>query len=373
MKEVLKIKNFIVYDRNIGVQVLKVCLFLITLSMIFFSTSIYINNNMFKNIVRIMLLIPVLFTFVIYNRSVMISKNILKYLIISIFQLFAFIFPSKILFNLLLIFLLVIVVNLIGIKESLKIILLAMLFGLMIILIFVKTNILPNYLYIDQLGRYRYNMGFANPNYFSLCLYCISVIFFLIKNKYKILISSIPITLILFISNSRTPLIAYVVLILVYLFTYLFNKYSFKFGKTIIIFTILSIFIIGILMPIFSKSFINIYPKLDSFFSNRLILWTNFVESSTIYNLFFGGANIKVDSSYLNILYGYGIIFVIIFIINTIKITINLYNMRKYDYLALLTSLLTYGITENILILPTIPITIIFWSILINDKSIIEE
>lgn len=261
--------------------------------------------------------------------------------------------------------------------------------GLKVIILFTtiilnRFGIIPeNIVYREDTITKRYSLGFTNPNVLALYLTTIMFeIFYILKDKYKILTTPFFIGIIIFINyvtNTRTSILV-LSAVLVFAILYSINKKTFakifenKFVKILIyalpiILTVITI--IGTILNNIDSSKVVVINKL---FSNRLKLYAIFLDK---FNISILGQPIPdilekavLDNAYLKILLKFGIITYVIFIIFAILSKKRAYQNKNYVALVLILLLECYGLMETIVIVPTINIFLFYF---MCNKSPIQK
>lgn len=220
----------------------------------------------------------------------------------------------------------------------------------------------------------RYSLGFTHPNLLSLYLTTIMFeIFYILKDKYKILTTPFFIGIIIFINyitNTRTSMII-LSTVLVFAILYSINKKIFdkifenKFVKILIYALPIILTAITIICTVLNNIDPNKVIVIDKLFSNRLKWYSVFLEKFNISIL--GQSipdtleNVVLDNAYLKILLKFGIITYIIFIIFAILSKKRAYQNKNYVALVLILLLECYGLMETIVIVPTINIFLFYF------------
>lgn len=238
-----------------------------------------------------------------------------------------------------------------------------------------RFGIIPeNIGYREDAITKRYSLGFTHPNLLSLYLTTIMFeIFYILKDKYKILTTPFFIGIIIFINyitNTRTSMII-LSTVLVFAILYSINKKIFdkifenKFVKILIYALPIILTAITIICTVLNNIDPNKVIVIDKLFSNRLKWYSVFLEKFNISIL--GQSipdtleNVVLDNAYLKILLKFGIITYIIFIIFAILSKKRAYQNKNYVALVLILLLECYGLMETIVIVPTINIFLFYF------------
>lgn len=329
--------------------------------MVIFSTESLILQTQIKLFTRIVILIPGFYLFVKYSR---LKKSKIAVIFTFIFLSFLCILngPENII-NTIEFITLICLISLIDISNDINIFYKSTLWGIfsaiVIVLLLVYLGIFENIIYYDQLGRTRYFCGFSNSNYFSLYVFSFSVLFFFLKrNKKSLFISIIILFGTTFFTGSRTPLYSFVIFLLLCPF---FKKGNIKFKQGLGFFLVIIILIAYIYFSLNYEKFV----VLDILLSHRLLLINRFINDLSLKEILVGGNNptFPIDNSYLRFLMHYGILFLLGFLcVLFFKIRNN-----NYDHIesAFVITMLAFGIFESVLISPGIPVSILFWYLIL--------
>lgn len=238
-----------------------------------------------------------------------------------------------------------------------------------------RIGIIPEHIvYREDAIIKRYSLGFTNPNVLSLYLTTIMFeVFYILKDKYKILTIPFFIGIIIFINyitNTRTSMIV-LLATLVFEILYLINKQIFIriFENKVVKVLIYAVPIVLTAITVICTILYNIDPSkvvvLNKLFSNRLKWYAIFFNE---FNISIWGKpipdvlrNIILDNAYLKVLLKFGVITYVIFIIFTILCKKRIYKNKDYVALVLILLLECYGLMETIIIVPTINIFLFYF------------
>lgn len=226
----------------------------------------------------------------------------------------------------------------------------------------------------------RYGFGYTHPNQLaeSIGMVLIVAMILCFQNKKYILEKAtffgVMDVLLYILTSSRTAILcisAFLALEVLSQFPKSFEKMK-KVLKKGYLKLITIILLIALVVPYFFRSstglFRAILYELDRLFSSRITfaaavlgnykvtLFGGTTDFSLLHNLYGAYA---VDNGYINLLYSYGIIFFVIYIIMTIFIIKKLIDNQYYMISYAILIILFWGIYENILYLPTINIALL--------------
>lgn len=350
------------YNINLKKSIINLLFFLLSFTMVIFSTETLAYKNTLKVIVRIAILIPGL---LIIIKDLKISKK-LFYNMLFLFSIASFSLLNGInnlnnIIELLTLFYLILLINISGDpKNYYKSTLLGLFSSITLVILLVSVGIFENRVFIDQIGRVRNFFGFRNPNSLSLYVFSFSVLSILYKkSKKSIFISFILIMIVYFFTRSRTPFMEF--LIFIFLIFFIGEK------NRRIKYTILILLIYGtLLFYIYASIFYDSFQHLDMILSYRLSFINLFFHNMTYFDFIFGGNSflITVDNSYLMILRNFGILFLTYLLIKIYFIRKKLFKFDKYE-ISFIITMLIFGFFEAVLISPGVPISIIFWYLIL--------
>lgn len=167
-------------------KLISIIFFLLSFTMVIFSTEALINETQIKTFVRVIILIPGIFILINHLRLPK-SKAylILSFVLLSSLSIINGIDSLVNIFDFLVIIYIVLLIKISNdIDLFYKSILWGVALGIVTVLLFTWIGILENKFYLDKLGRARFFFGFANPNYLSLYVFSFSMFFsYLIKIK----------------------------------------------------------------------------------------------------------------------------------------------------------------------------------------------
>ncbi|MBU8586944.1 hypothetical protein KM925_13615 [Priestia megaterium] len=207
-------------------------------------------------------------------------------------------------------------------------------------------------------ARVRYTFGMNHPNSFvGFIVSLITFTFLRLSSKWSFILNMVFVVITVYFTDTKSILIYFLSL---YVFMFLFRRL--KLSKIIympIFLTILTF----ILTFYFNNS------SLNEALSDRLNLWYEYINSMTGKELIFGKdlTGYIVDNSYIQLFFGAGIVFFMIFCIKTIKaIRLNLYN-KNILITSFVVSYLIYNFVEAYLLRFENAATILFWYYIFKD------
>jgi len=334
--------------------------------MVIFSTKTLSDRNSLKLIVRISILIPGIFVLI---KNLKISKklfyNMLFLFSISSFSLLNGINNLNNIVDLLTLFYLILLINISDNSEDYYVsTLLGLFFSITLIVLLVSVGIFENNIYIDQLGRVRNFFGFRNPNYLSLYVFSFSILLVLYKkSKKSIFISFVLLLIMYYFTRSRTPFLAFFIFIFMIFFIGKKNR-----RKKYV--TLILLIYGALLFYIYTSMFYNNFQTLNTILSYRLSYINLFFYNMTFFDFIFGGNNfiITLDNSYLMILKNFGIIYLIYILFKAYFIKEKLIKFNKFE-ISFIITILIFGFFESVLISPGVPISIVFWYLILSKKN----
>jgi hypothetical protein len=228
---------------------------------------------------------------------------------------------------------------------------------------------------LDTDRKVRMTFGFSHPNTVALYYYCFMIngmllVYFSRFKKYvsAYLLLIIPLWYYIYhMTVSRSFLLSMVVLYLTYSYFFLglitnkkniFRITSYFYIALLFIFSIITIF-----FTILKEDFMI----LNRILSNRLDLYSWFLDKLTIFDFFFGSTAYKdrfIDSSYLHLFFEGGVFFFIGFSVFYILSTINMVNKKEWIPICIIMSFMSYGLMETLLLYSMLIGTNIFWVML---------
>lgn len=208
----------------------------------------------------------------------------------------------------------------------------------------------------------RYSLGFTNPNTASMILFDIVITSSILFHKKNFLLSSSISVFLLFIyTNTRTLLLGY----LIFLIIYLIPENRIKLLKPILVplFALGSLFSYGLIL--FSNT------SLDFFLNGRLTIMKNFITNNNI--TFFGLDRSELiatsDNTYLRILFEFGLIFFLIYLVIHFILMSKLFRNHNYAIIRVVFAVGVYDLFEQFSIAHG-SVLLIFLSFLIYKKNI---
>lgn len=215
--------------------------------------------------------------------------------------------------------------------------------------------------------RHRYMAIFKHPNFmgmfcFTGILTSISIYLYAFSKRYLLFLP--PLLYLIYLTDSRTPLYLFILLIILFLSINFFYKFKtkyqfiniFKYFLSMIIFTVIVILILFMM-----DSYREIIEFLNILLSYRIQIWSNFLRelAESDYLLGIGLASNKAyDNSYLLMLMETGIVGFLVFIGFLLLVFIKLISLLRAHkgnriHIAFVFSLymvfLAYGFTESLL------------------------
>jgi hypothetical protein len=342
-------------------KIISIIFFLLSYTMVIFSTESLIDQTQFKMLIRIIILIPGIFLIVRYFR---IPENKLAKIIIFIYLASLCIINGfENIMNTLDFLTLVYIVLLIDLLNKVDVFYKSTLWGMFLALItvflLVNLGFFENKIYIDQMGRIRFFFGFANPNFLSLYIFSFSIFLYLYKkNNLFLLISIVIIFITIYFTRSRTPFFSFLLFMLLLVY---FHKRNIYLKKKISIYLIIMFLLVYIYMVINYQNYINI----DLILSGRLRLTNHLFNEISFREFVFGGnlTKITIDNSYLIFIKYYGTFFLIFFLFTLVNVKEN----RPHE-LAFIISMLIFGFFESVLVSPAVPVSSLFWYLILQGK-----
>ena len=342
-------------------KLISIIFFLLSFTMVIFSTEALIYEIQIKTIVRVIILTPGIFILINHLRLPK-SKAylILSFVLLSSLSIINGIDSLVNIFDFLVIIYIVLLIKISNdIDLFYKSTLWGVALGVVTVLLLTWIGILENKFYLDQLGRARFYFGFQNPNYLSLYVYSFSMFLFLLnKNKKALFFSLLIMIFTFFFTRSRTPFYAFLIFVLLYIF---FKGRNLKLKRM----GTLYMFVLFFMLYIFLSINFQAFPNLNVLTSWRLQFTNEFIFDLSSREFLLGGyeGRITLDNSFLSFLKNFGILFLlqlffVIFFSNKNK---------QFDYResAFLITMLIFGIFESVLVSPGIPVSILFWYLIL--------
>jgi len=343
-------------------KIISVIFFLLSYTMVIFSTESLFYQTQFKMFIRIIILIPGIFLIVRYLR---IPKNQLAKMIIFIFLAslcvingFENIMETLDFLALIYIVLLIDLLN--NVDVFYRSALWGMFLALITVFLLVYLGFFENKVYTDQMGRIRNSFGFSNPNALSAYTFSFSIFLYLYKkNNLSLLISIVIIFITFYFTRSRTSFFSFLFFLLLLVF---FKKRNIFLKKKISIYLIIIFLLVYIYLAINYQN----YPDIDYFLSGRLRLINQLFNELSLRELAFGGnlSKITIDNSYLAFIKNYGTFFLIFFLFTLVNVKEN----RPHE-LAFIITMLIFGFFESELVSPAVPVSSLFWYLILKENK----
>ncbi|MBN8201816.1 O-antigen ligase family protein [Bacillus sp. NTK034] len=332
------------------------------------------------------------------NNKLLVKKiDIVKFMLIAVASLLnLFIYEgTSILFNssfiTMCLFILAVVIFVFpSIEDSVLDNIIKLLFWVLVIFVFLPNFVLtfdPSKYYV-QGERIRFVGMFNNANSLGAHLYLLIIISVKLSSNqnmirykwvYFVIIFGSIYTIIL--ANSRTPLIATLILFFIGFYLWVFRKIE---SKTKVIFVQLMIIICFLLVVLFSNKYLPgvSFSELDKLSSSRLSIWNSVLTERSIVNQFFGNgstrdglySNLVITNGYVELLYYFGIIgflfwIILIFTSPMFKESAKSKNKNITKY-AIIISMFIYFIGEGGIVSFSNVISLYFWIELSNRSSV---
>lgn len=220
---------------------------------------------------------------------------------------------------------------------------------------------------IDLLDRSdRFDFGFVHPNTAAMYYYGLfmSLLLFVGNDpKYKKYLPVLFIVVgLLFLhvykyTLSRSFLLSILIFIIVYSYYTIRERisctYRIGFSKYLLLFLPFLFFFI----TIFFTYEVDDYPLLNLFFSGRLSYYNEALSSMTAYHYIFGATfdeDIILDSSYIQMIIQVGVLLALYFLWLYCKAMKNIIQQQNILLIAFIVSILSYGLTEALILIPGI-------------------
>lgn len=347
-------------------KIIFICLTVLAVNSVLIQTII--PDGMFKNIIRITILLISMYCIIIKKKTIRISLLILTYLAAF------FLLLTKNYDLLTFVFIFVFVQFLVIIKERdlEKYLLISSAVSISIIFLFLLFGITHNSI-IDYRNRMTFGVNgvpfFYNVVYGFFSLLIVYSRKYFRKNRFIITIISIGFTTYFYLKTDvRGGFYSFLILIVL---LYIIPKTRRIIGVKNLV-GLIPLISIGLSLAIASFSnnykvnmWLSLRPKLLSEFFRKLslndVLFSKSVKS-------FDSTNI-VDNSYLHLLIGGGILITIIVIYIFYKAMINLYRLEKYTEISFIISTCIYFNMESIMVRVENMFVIYFWYLIIKYSS----
>ena len=236
----------------------------------------------------------------------------------------------------------------------------------LIVLAFLATGIMHNSIWYggtEIIRKTRWTLGFGNPNHataFFTSFFCLFILTRKNLNKWHILFIFAAEVGVYYLTNSRTWFLAYTafsVILFIMLYTNKIQNVLQAFCTTIT-----DVFFAA---HLFLRYILGFLMRFDVLLSFRISRFQSDLMGFGIKEYLFGGGSVSVDSMYINILYGYGIlIYIVVWICVHIAMK-NLRNKNNYKMLAFLVAMLIAGLMESSTIRPEFMSSIIVWNVIL--------
>ncbi|WP_163329264.1 hypothetical protein GFV12_06820 [Desulfurobacterium thermolithotrophum] len=241
------------------------------------------------------------------------------------------------------------------------------LFSLINILLIIKGT-LPQKIIIDHLGRVRFFMGFEHVNHFTMVIYSALLSFLYLRKKILFIFTLMYLLIITNFTGTRSFIYSFFLSALIlgiYKTSFLIPKiFKNVFMKIIVI----SIILIGTLLPLLSNFIVQNYPFIDEELTGRISIYKYSIESNfNALNLLIGGTDANADSSYMDIMGGIGIIGLILIFIYILKKVDLMLKKRKLIEVFIVLNIILAGIIEQ-LTAPSLLISYLFFYIIGKEK-----
>lgn len=244
----------------------------------------------------------------------------------------------------------------------------------------------PESLYTNIGERFRFSFGFINTNRLASLLFIIINLGWLVSNQFikkstrifALLSLLLPVVL-LILTDSRTPLL----LILIEIILFMLAKFKLLTSKGFILSILL--WLVSLITFLFLIKFKNytLFEEVNNLTSGRLYIWKNILENLNGSEFYWGLSSeltsqyilqyynslyqntISIDNFYINILFNYGIISLLLFMIFImfLALLVSRFTSRfhKVKIFILLFVILIYSFMEGFLISVNNITSIIFW------------
>jgi len=109
--------------------------------------------------------------------------------------------------------------------------------------------------------------------------------------------------------------------------------------------------------------------SLNVLLSQRLTIYSRAIGDLPLHSFVIGGSQLYLDSSYLSLWTALGLPFMIALCSFLVLRVREFFRTGRITEICLMMSVASYGITEGILISPAVPLTIVFWTLLLYGRS----
>ena len=181
-------------------------------------------------------------------------------------------------------------------------------------------------------------------------------------NKWNIIIPLILEAGVFYMTNSRTWFVAYIVFSMIMLIMMHTNKLQ-NFLQNSCVVLIDSFFF----AHLFLRNILGFLMRFDVLLSFRISRFQAELAHFGIKEYLIGGGTVSVDSMYINLLYGYG---VIVYLIIWLAVHITMTNLKRennYKMLAFLSAMLIAGLMESSAIRPEFMSSVIIWTVVLYN------
>ena len=242
------------------------------------------------------------------------------------------------------------------------------LFLFVLVLAFLALGVMHNEMWYggtEVIRKVRWTLGFGNPNHataFFTSFFCLYVITRGNINKWNIIIPLILEAGVFYMTNSRTWFVAYIVFSMIMLIMMHTNKLQ-NFLQNSCVVLIDSFFF----AHLFLRNILGFLMRFDVLLSFRISRFQAELAHFGIKEYLIGGGTVSVDSMYINLLYGYG---VIVYLIIWLAVHITMTNLKRennYKMLAFLSAMLIAGLMESSAIRPEFMSSVIIWTVVLYN------
>jgi len=339
-----------------------IALFLSSINYILFNTIGL--SEMYKYGIRFMVIGLVLLYIILNSNRILFSGKDIILLFLVMTPIFAFSINPNVL-NGIFIILHLFASKDIALEEFLKKNAYIALIGALLIVLMLALGFVHNEYYAID-GRLRNTFGFKNVNAFSIFVYSLSMLLFLLinntKKRYLLMI-----TLFVYVIYSFTDTRSLLYGVIIYLVAIFFLNFVFKIKNInkYNIFIKISTYIIimiPIILSLMSSIILRSFPYLDVLTSYRISINSNYIESNSVLNFLFGGSLINdIDNGFLVIIFSIGLPFFIFSMYIMMKSISRLIDYKNSKYISFLVSFIYFSAFESLIIRPEMSIAICFW------------
>ena len=216
------------------------------------------------------------------------------------------------------------------------------------------------------LGRTRNSLGFIHVNYAGILAFSMIAIYMMNKDSlsWKDFAVSFGFSFLIYkYTNSRTGFYGTIIMLL------LIIAFSFL-PKRIIKIISITITIITFASPIVWKQLYDYTYKMNTLLSLRPYIFSQYIDSNTVYNFIFGGSKAgEIDNAFLLLLFNCGIIIYVGITYIVVTSIINKIEQIEYVEVAFILSTLAVAMMESSLLRPEIPCMTFFWITILSDQK----